>query len=118
VRGLAQSLDILERVVAQAQQSLFQQGVYNVPLRWDKRSLIEIIGDYEQTLQECRFLIEDNYRYRASSGPIRNLEWNALVQPNADRLRTRLLLHNSKIQLVLKPFEMSVLSRYPVHTLC
>lgn len=99
--------------MVQAQQSLVQQGLYNVPLRWDKVSLVEIIGDYEQTLQECRFLLEDNYRYRVSAGPIRNLEWNALVQPNADRLRTRLLLHNSKIQLVLKPFEMLVASDMP-----
>ena len=74
MRGLAQSLDILERVVVQAQQSLVQQGLYNVPLRWDKVSLVEIIGDYEQTLQECRFLLEDNYRYRVSAGPIRNLQ--------------------------------------------
>lgn len=109
--GLANSLDILQTVVVQAQQSLLKEGLYNVPLRWDKLSLIEIIGDYDQTLQECYLLIDDNKRYSASSGPVRNIEWNALVQPNADRLRTRLLLHNSKVQLVLKPFEMSVQPR-------
>ncbi|KAM0333945.1 hypothetical protein ACHAQA_000962 [Verticillium albo-atrum] len=111
VRGLAENLNILSRVVAQATQSLCEQGAYNTPVRWDETTLVEIIGDYRQTLQECYELVEANRRYRIGGGPIRNIEWNVLVQPNAERLRQRLLLHNSKVILVLKPFEVDLLCR-------
>ncbi|KAM0279187.1 hypothetical protein ACHAQH_004731 [Verticillium albo-atrum] len=111
VKGLAENLNILSRVLAQANHSLREQGAYNTPVRWDEGSLIEIIGDYRKTLQECCELVETNNRYRIGGGPVRNIEWNVLVQPNADRLRQRLLLHNSKVLLVLKPFEIDLLCR-------
>ncbi|KAK1997603.1 hypothetical protein LX36DRAFT_578104 [Colletotrichum falcatum] len=110
VRGLAENLDILTRVVNKADQSLQQERVFK-PLRWDPLSLEEIIGDYKETLNECRNLITDNNRYRLSSGPLRNIEWNVLVAPAADRLRERIALHNSKILHVLKPFEIDLLCR-------
>ncbi|GKT41360.1 uncharacterized protein ColSpa_01541 [Colletotrichum spaethianum] len=110
VRGLAENLDILSRVVNKADQSLRQEGAFK-PLRWDRSSLDEIIGDYEETLTECCNLIENNHRYRLSSGPLRNIEWNVLVAPAADRLRARIALHNSKVLHVLKPFEIDLLCR-------
>lgn len=110
VRGLAENLDILGRVVDKAGQSFHQETASKLePLRWDRPSLNEIIGDYHETLTECCTLIENNHRYRLSSGPLRNIEWNVLVAPAADRLRARIALHNSKVLHVLKPFEMSVL---------
>lgn len=107
VRGLAENLDILSSVIAQAESSLQKerQGV-KTRVRWDRRSLIEIVGDYDSTLQECRELLASNARYRGGSGPFRNLEWNLLVQPTADQLRQRIILHNSKVLHILKPFEM------------
>lgn len=108
VKGLAENLDILSRVVACADDSLQKQRRQGAParLRWDRRSLIEIIGDYEMTLRECDKLLKANSRYRVGSNPLRNLEWNVLVQPMADQLRQRITLHNSKILHVLKPFEV------------
>ncbi|TIC91276.1 hypothetical protein CH35J_011194 [Colletotrichum higginsianum] len=110
VRGLAENLDILSRVVNKADQSLRQEGAFK-PLRWDRSSLDDILGDYEETLTECFHLIENNHRYRLSSGPLRNIEWNVLVAPSADRLRARIALHNSKVLHVLKPFEIDLLCR-------
>lgn len=106
VRGLAENLDILGRVVVKADQSLRQEGGAFKPLRWDRSSLEEIIGDYEETLKDCSRLLENNHRYRLGSGPLRNIEWNVLVAPAAERLRARIALHNSKVLHVLKPFEM------------
>ncbi|OLN96931.1 hypothetical protein CCHL11_07408 [Colletotrichum chlorophyti] len=103
VRGLAENLDILGRVVTQAGQSLRDQRVFSKSVRWDPSSLGEIIGDYEGTLGECCELLENNRRYRTRSGPLRNIEWNVLVAPVADRLRARIVLHNSKVLHVLKP---------------
>ncbi|KFA65852.1 hypothetical protein S40285_04672 [Stachybotrys chlorohalonatus IBT 40285] len=111
VRGLAESLDILEQVVSQAKISLRRQGPANALVRWDPTSLREIIGDYEVTLKECDTLIRTNNRYRMSSNPLRNIEWNVLVQPSVDRLRQRIVLHNSKVLHVLKPFEIDLLCR-------
>ncbi|KAJ0369014.1 hypothetical protein COL26b_010606 [Colletotrichum chrysophilum] len=110
VRGLAESLDILTRVVSQAEQSLRRDVSYK-SLRWDPSSLGEIIGDYQGTLRECIELIDNNNRYRLNSGPLRNIEWNVLVAPAADRLRARIALHNSKVLHVLKPFEIDLLCR-------
>ncbi|KAK6215356.1 hypothetical protein QIS74_08375 [Colletotrichum tabaci] len=110
VRGLAENLDILSRVVNKADQSLRQEGAFK-PLRWDRSSLDDILGDYEETLTECFHLIENNRRYRLSSGPLKNIEWNVLVAPSADRLRARIALHNSKVLHVLKPFEIDLLCR-------
>ncbi|KAK1487918.1 hypothetical protein CABS01_12793 [Colletotrichum abscissum] len=108
VRGLAENLDILGRVVDKAGQSFHQETAFKLePLRWDRSSLNEIIGDYHETLTECCTLIENNHRYRLSSGPLRNIEWNVLVAPAADRLRARIALHNSKVLHVLKPFEIA-----------
>lgn len=106
VRGLAESLDVLTRVVHQANSSLQRQGAYNSYARWDPASLRSITGDYELTLHECYELIQANSRYRVGSNALQNIEWNVLVQPSADRLRQRIALHNSKILHVLKPFEM------------
>ncbi|KAM0232656.1 hypothetical protein ACHAP5_010663 [Fusarium lateritium] len=113
VKGLAENLDILSRVVACADDSLQKQRRQGAParLRWDRRSLIEIIGDYELTLRDCDKLLRSNSRYRVGSNPLRNLEWNVLVQPMADQLRQRITLHNSKILHVLKPFEVDLLLR-------
>ncbi|KAL0768621.1 hypothetical protein CaCOL14_009596 [Colletotrichum acutatum] len=112
VRGLAENLDILGRVVDKAAQSFHQETAFKLePLRWDRSSLNEIIGDYHETLTECCTLIENNHRYRLSSGPLRNIEWNVLVAPAADRLRARIALHNSKVLHVLKPFEIDLLCR-------
>ena len=110
MKGLAENLDILSRVVRQANHSLRERGEYGARPRWDPETVDQIIGDYQETLRECYTLIDENKRYNLSrgqtSGPLRNIEWNVLVQPSVDRLRQRIILHNSKILHFLKPFEM------------
>lgn len=109
--GIVEGLDILCEVVSRATESLQGQTPYHVAARWDPISLNQIIGDYRSTLEECRDLLMANERYRAGSGPLRNLEWNVLVQPQADALRQRIMLHHVKIQHLLKPFEIDLLCR-------
>lgn len=106
VRGLAEHLDVLERVVANAKSTLLSRGSFTTPIRLDPYSLKQIIGDYEQTLKECVDLLRVNRAYGMSDSVRRNLEWNVLVQPSVQRLQQRLLLHHSKIKLLLKPLEM------------
>ncbi len=107
MRGLAENLDYLTRVVHNAGQSIQTQGGgYSAVVRWDPISLREIVGDFHVTLNECSDLLKSNNRYGIGTNALRNLEWNVLVQPTADRLRQRIMLHNSKILHFLKPFEM------------
>jgi hypothetical protein len=101
VRGLAESLNILNQVVTQASSSLRQQGAPNATLRWDQTSLDEIVGDYTQTLEACKILLEKNKRYRLGTSPLRNIDWHVLVQSDVNHLRQRIQLHNSKLLHVL-----------------
>ena len=108
VRGLSENLYTLAEVVERARASLMnnsQVPMHNAVVRCHESSLEEIIGDYKSTLRECYDLIRSNQRYYRTNA-MRNIEWNVLIQPNADRLRQRILLHNSKIFHFLKPFEM------------
>lgn len=75
-------------------------------LRWDWCSLSQIIGNCEQTLKDCYLLLDRNGRFASNSGALRSIEWNMLVQSDADQLRQRIQQHNTKILLALAPFEM------------
>ncbi|KAK0752575.1 hypothetical protein B0T18DRAFT_93446 [Schizothecium vesticola] len=109
VRHLALSLHGLEDVINRARSSLEGQppGHWDVP-GWDHASLFDIIGDYTATLNDCEHLLEENRSYNATTGPLNNIRWNVFVQPQVERLRQRILLHNSKIQQVLRPFELDL----------
>ncbi len=107
VKDFADNLTILTRVVRGAQQSLAEHGAEPaVHPRWHLESLLDIVGNYETTLNECRQLINENKRFNETTGVGRNLEWNYMVQPAVDRLQERLLLYNARLLNVLKPFEM------------
>ncbi|KIX08130.1 uncharacterized protein Z518_02786 [Rhinocladiella mackenziei CBS 650.93] len=109
-RGLAESLDSLVRVLESA-RSQVQSGINPQGLpRWNLSSLNEIIGDYQATINECRRLLVANRRYGQRVGPLRNIEWNILIQPEANALKERILLHNSKILIILKPLEIDLLN--------
>jgi len=83
----------------------------NLSSAWDHKSLFEIVGDFQQTLNECQGLLESNRSYSSTTGAVDNITWNVFVQPNVDRLQRRIQLHHSKIQHVLRPFELYV---YPL----
>lgn len=47
----------------------------------------------------------------AITGPLANIHWNIFVQPQVEKLRRRILLHNTKVQHVLQPFEIDLRMR-------
>ncbi|KAJ4123185.1 hypothetical protein NW768_009713 [Fusarium equiseti] len=107
VRTLKTSLEELEKAVSRAQQSLLNHGALETDrLGGDRDSLLEIIGDYNTTLQECHQLLHDNKRYAETTGPIRNINWNINIMPQVEHLRGRIQMHNSRVQHILKPFQM------------
>jgi hypothetical protein len=105
---LAQSLDDLTSVIVTAQESFRSRRLNPLPVAfgWDRDTLLDIVGDFETTLKECHLLVRTNNSYAAPSGPVINLRWNLVVMPIVERLRRRVLMHQSKIQHFLRPFEM------------
>ncbi|OJD25607.1 hypothetical protein ACJ73_03018 [Blastomyces percursus] len=114
VRSLATNLENIYRVASNAtfqlETSPLGRSIDSKQL-WDLSSLNEILGDYHETLRHCEKLLRDNYRYNNASDPRRGISWNSFVQPDVDRLRSRISLHNLKILFVLKPFEIDLLFR-------
>ncbi|KAH7254618.1 hypothetical protein B0J15DRAFT_512840 [Fusarium solani] len=111
VRTLHRSLEELEKAVSRAQESLRNHGAWDTDsLGGDRDSLLEIIGDYSATLNECYQLLEDNRRYAQTTGPIRNIDWNLNIMPQVEHLRSRIQMHTSRIQHVLKPFQIDLVT--------
>ncbi|OJD17417.1 hypothetical protein AJ78_02489 [Emergomyces pasteurianus Ep9510] len=114
VKSLATNLENVYRVASNAALQLETAPIGRSRTSkqlWDLASLNEIVGDYHQTLRHCEKLLRDNYRYNNTSSPSRGISWNSFVQPDVDRLRNRISLHNLKILFVLKPFEIDLLLR-------
>ncbi|KAI9166409.1 hypothetical protein HJFPF1_02510 [Paramyrothecium foliicola] len=111
VKSLATNLGQLERIVILADREIQSGYGREAKARWNWASVKEIVGDYDSTLRECRQLLDENVRHARGTGVARNLQWHALVQPTADRLRERIMLHNSKILYLLKPFEIDLMRR-------
>ncbi|RSL95471.1 hypothetical protein CDV31_013868 [Fusarium ambrosium] len=111
VLTLHSSLAELEKAVSRAQQSLRNHGASDTDsLGGDQNSLLEIIGDYKATLEECQQLLQRNRRYAQTTGPIRNLDWNINIMPQVEHLRSRIQMHTSRIQHVLKPFQIDLIT--------
>ncbi|RTE83793.1 hypothetical protein BHE90_001622 [Fusarium euwallaceae] len=111
VHTLHSSLAELEKAVSRAQQSLRNHGASDTDsLGGDQNSLLEIIGDYDATLRDCQQLLQRNRRYAQTTGPIRNLDWNINIMPQVEHLRSRIQMHTSRIQHVLKPFQIDLIT--------
>ncbi|PGH13060.1 hypothetical protein AJ79_03897 [Helicocarpus griseus UAMH5409] len=114
IRSLATNLHNVYRVASNAASQLEASSLgrsRDSKQLWDLTSLNEIVGDYHKTLRDCEKLLRDNYRYNNASGPVQGITFGILVQPEVDRLRSRLSLHNLKILFFLKPFEIDLLLR-------
>lgn len=92
------SLLDLDEIIKDAELESGKQRA-SVRLRCDWRSLSEIIGDCQSTLDDCRDLLSQNKKFASSSGPLQNIDWNIHVQSDVDALRTRIRLHVEKIAL-------------------
>jgi hypothetical protein len=114
IKYLAENLKNISRVVenAKSQQSQQSVGLRSPPVQkdWDLSSLKEIIGDYENTLADCKKLLEENHEFRKKRNFAYNNYWNFVIQPKFDQLRRRLQSHNTKIIILLKPLEISLLT--------
>lgn len=111
IRSLGDNLNNIHRVVENATTAWAQshRGTSRAK-HWNLSSLEEIIGDYHSTLEDCKQLLHENREFRMPRNIAYNFEWTLIIQPKVDHLRKRLDAHNSKIAILLKPLELSLLS--------
>lgn len=100
-------MDLLATVIQSADSKLYDLTYSRTAaLRWDSRSLGQIIGDCWKTIHECEELLSDNSNFVVDAGPLRNIQWHLMVQDDVDALQVRIQQHTNKIHLALAPFEM------------
>ncbi|KAJ3490824.1 hypothetical protein NLG97_g5704 [Lecanicillium saksenae] len=111
VEILYYGLQQIDTAFQNARDTLVQNGAQRTTLlRADQYSLSEIIGDYESTIHEGQELLRNNQRYNQATGPLRNILWNTGAMRQVEHLRGRIHMHNLKIQHVLTPFKMDLIS--------
>ncbi|KAF1817013.1 hypothetical protein P152DRAFT_384775, partial [Eremomyces bilateralis CBS 781.70] len=111
VKSLAENLDNIGRVINNAVSHMQTRRMSMALPVWDLTSVREITGDYTNTILECNRLLKQNEQFRQDTSPMSNIEWHLLLQPNVDRLKQRVEMHNNKILFLLKPLEIDLLCR-------
>lgn len=57
------------------------------------------MGDFKQTLDECKKLLDDHARFqRDEAGFVDNVIWHVSTQRDVDSLRERVLFHSTKVK--------------------
>jgi hypothetical protein len=104
---LHSNLNTIETIVTAANKSLEKESIGSFgPSSYDLSSLTEIIGNFRLTLDQCRDLLDDETKFRQRGGFITNVLYNINVDPQVVHLTERLTFHNTKVGLVLDPFNM------------
>jgi hypothetical protein len=104
---LHSNLNTIEAIVNTANTSLENDsfGTFGPP-RYDIATLTDIVGNFRLTLEECRDFLNNGTKFRQKDGFITNVLYNINVDPQVIHLTERLGFHNTKIGLVLDPFNM------------
>lgn len=102
VRGLEKSLEELV--------TTFDS---NFPYQRPIRDLKDLVGDFNQTLKECRQILETP-RFvglrTGGAGFVQNIAWAVSSQEKVDALRRRIQFHTQKISLIIQPVKLGLLS--------
>jgi hypothetical protein len=77
-----------------------------------ERDRKELVGDFNRTLKECHnFLVENSQLLHGSAGILDNVQWHlGGTQSKITILRGRIQSHSTKILLIIKPLEVSLLA--------
>lgn len=111
LHGLYTNLKTIESILARAERAVKEDYLGPLgPPAYDLGSLHEIIGNFKDTLIECRELLNDERKFPQKNGIISNIVYNIDVDPHVIQLTERLAFHNTKILFVLKPFELHLQS--------
>ena len=73
-------------------------------------TLLEITGDFRQTLHDCENLLSDNSKFQRSAASFVDIViWHHSTERVVNYLRQRVNLHLTKLNFIAKPFELQLL---------
>ncbi|KAH8703793.1 hypothetical protein BGW36DRAFT_355196 [Talaromyces proteolyticus] len=105
VKGLAANLKDLHKVIeslsqnGQPRDSSYTDSSYGV-------TLVDIIGDYGRTLQDCEKFLKDKECFKWKDGFITNIFWNFNIAGKVQGLKDRVTFLNIKLMTVLKTLDV------------
>lgn len=114
IKQLGRHLQLLRKIYANAVRE--RELRLRRPSRDDRTSafhtLPELTGDFQRTLEECDRLLRDHSRFqRNKAGFVENVRWHIFgTERDVNSLRERIQIHSTKILVITKPFELTLLS--------
>ena len=113
INSLGSSLQRLESIIKNAkEQSPEKSSRYeaNSTIGTTLGTLLEITGDFRQTLHDCENLLSDNSKFQRSAASfVDNVIWHHSTERVVNHLRQRVNLHLTKLNFIAKPFELHLL---------
>ncbi len=97
IRNIEQNLENVDNIIENALQRRFEYGLGATQGTWDPTSLRDIVGDYYQTLTDCKHIVQQNLQFR-SNNVVQNIRWSNVLLPRIEGLRERVRLHNLKVR--------------------
>lgn len=74
-------------------------------------TLSDIVGDFKQTIIDCDALLKDKASFRRSPANfVDTVAWHTSTQRHVHDLGERLHFHMTKVNFIVKPFELQLLS--------
>jgi hypothetical protein len=69
------------------------------------------MGGLQETIRECQAILTKHVDYQYDeTGPFANVKWGLKMEKRVEQLRSDIQFHNLKIQLLLKPIELTILT--------
>jgi len=110
VKGLATNLDDLHKIVGYLGDNggRFLDSSY-------MNSLVDIIGDYGRTLQDCDRFLKDKERFNWQGDFVNNIIWNFSVASEVQTLKDRVAFLNIKLMTVLKTLDLRMANQLRIN---
>ncbi|KAL5315269.1 hypothetical protein ACEPPN_017921 [Leptodophora sp. 'Broadleaf-Isolate-01'] len=110
VKGLATNLDDLHKIVGYLGEGggRFLDSSY-------MNSLVDIIGDYGRTLQDCDKFLKDKERFSWQGDFVMNIVWNFSIASEVQTLKDRIAFLNIKVMTVLKTLDLRMANQLHIN---
>jgi hypothetical protein len=78
-------------------------------------SLVDIIGDYGKTLQDCDRFLKDKERFNWQGDFVHNIIWNFSIASEVQTLKDRVAFLNIKLMTVLKTLDLRMANQLHIN---
>jgi hypothetical protein len=102
---LISALEVLSNIVNHATQLCSELGEDPQVVRWDRRSLYQIVGKFDKTFEECEEIALMSIKQHMGLNRAHIVDWNPQVLTRVQQLHERMLSHRHRLGIFLRPFE-------------